>query len=268
MPKRNYPTDLTDCQWQFLTKLFEELQTKEKQKGRPKANLRQIVNGIFYLNKTGCQWRMLPNDFEHWNTTYHYFNAWSKSGLWEEILDTLRKLERESQGRKASPSAICVDSQSIKTGTQSKDVGFDGGKMVKGRKRHIFVDTLGILLAVVVTSANTNDRDGYTKLLGRYLKKGVTRLRKIWADKGYSGPSLKFITEITKATHKIDLEIKEREGKGFSVVRKRWVVERTFAWLINFRRNAKDYELRIRNSEAMLKVSMIQILLARYSTVS
>jgi putative transposase len=258
-----YPSDLTLTQWLFVLPLFPKPKTRPGSPGRPARDLRVIVNAIFYINKGGIQWRMLPKEYGPWSTAYGYFNRWSKSGLWKKVMDVLRKKERQRQARKANPSAGCVDSQSVKTATQGKDVGIDGGKLVKGRKRHILVDTLGILLVVVVTSANTSDKKGVKELLKHYFANGVNRLRKIWVDGGYSGAPLQEWASGLKKTFKLVLELVEKQGKGFNVVKRRWVVERTFAWLLNFRRNSKDYEILTSNSEAMLQISMIHILLRR-----
>ena len=174
-------------------------------------------------------------------------------------MDALRKRERKRQGREEEPSAGSVDSQSVKSSLQGCAVGIDGGKLIKGRKRHIFADTLGIILAVIVTPANEGDRNGLKKLMKNYFGKGVTRLRKIWVDAGYSGEPLRQWVEKLSKDFRVDLEMTEKTGKGFNVVKKRWVVERTFAWIFNFRRNSKDYEVLTKNSEAMIQISMISI---------
>ena len=178
-------------------------------------------------------------------------------------MDILRKKERKRQGRKENPSAGSADSQSVRTALQGAETGIDGGRKVKGRKRHILVDTPGLILSVAVTPANEGGRDGPKRLLTDYFSKGISRLRKIWVDGGYSGSSIYEWVKNLKKTWCIDLEVSEKEGKGFNVVKMRWVAERTFAWIFNLRRNPKDYETLTRNSEAMIQISMISILLRR-----
>lgn len=259
----NYPTDVSDAQWESLHLLLPAPTWHPGGPGRKPMALRSVLNGIFYVNKTGCQWRMLPKDFGNWHTIYGYFRRWRQASVWGRVMDTLRQWERHCQGRLPEPSAGCADSQSIKTATQGKDVGFDGNKKVKGRKRHILVDTLGLLVAVVVTAANTDDRQGLVALLQAYFASGVKRLRKIWVDGGYEAQWLHDWVYGLKQTHKIDLEVVERTGKGFTVLPQRWKVERTFAWLLNDRRHSRDYEGLTASSEAMIQISMIRLLLKR-----
>jgi putative transposase len=258
-----YATDLTEEQWDVLHPLLPARQWRPGGPGRPPCDRRRVINGILYVNKTGCQWRMLPKDFGPWETVYGYFRRWRREGVWGRVMTELRHYERRCQGRLAEPSAGAIDSQSIKTATQGSAVGFDGHKKIKGRKRHLLVDTLGLLVAVVVTAANVDDRQGLVELLNRYFAKGTKRLRKLWVDGGYLATWLREWVWGLKQTHKIDLEVVEREGKGFQVVPYRWVVERTFAWLLNYRRHRGDYEVLTANSEAMIQISMIHLLLKR-----
>ena len=261
--RRYYPTDLTEGQWQLLLALLPARKWRPGGPGRPPYDLRRVLNGLLYLLKTGCQWRMLPREYGKWTTIYAYFKRWRHEGVWANLMEALRQLERQRVGRQPEPSAGSVDSQSIKSATQRNEVGFDGGKKVKGRKRHLLVDTLGLIIAVVVTAANTEDRLGLVMLLTRYFAGGVTRLRKLWVDGGYQAEWLTRWVSDLKQTHKIDLEVTGKEGKGFQVIPWRWAVERAFAWLLNDRRHSRDYERLTVNSEAMIQLSMIRLLLKR-----
>lgn len=260
---RYYSTDLTEAQWALLVPLLPARKWRPGGPGRPPCDLRRVINGILYLLKTGCQWRMLPRDFGKWSTVYAYFKRWRWAGVWARLMEALRRLERQRQGRQSEPSAGSVDSQSIKTATQGTLVGFDGNKKIKGRKRHLLVDTLGLILAVVVTSASADDRVGLMMVLECYWASGVKRLRKLWVDGGYRAQWLQQWVGDLKQTHKITLEVVDKTGPGFQVLPRRWTVERTFAWLLNYRRHSRDYEVQAENSEAMIQVSMIHLLLKR-----
>ena len=261
----HYPTDLSDEQWELLQAVLPPRGCHPGGRGRPpKVDMRQILNGILYLNKTGCQWRMIPKDFGNWSTIYGYFTRWRRHGIWASLMEALRRFERRCEGRNPEPSAGSIDSQSIKTATPHEDIGFDGNKRIKGRKRHLWVDTLGLIIAVVVTDASTDDRQGLVELLTAYFADGVKRLRKIWVDGAYRAEWLEEWVRGLKQTYKIDLEsTTNKEGKGFQVVPWRWAVERTFSWLLNDRRHSRDDERLTVNSAAMIQISMIRLLLNR-----
>ena len=182
-------------------------------------------------------------------------------------METLTHRERQRQGRKPQPSAGSVDSQSVKTATQKQAKGYDAGKRVHGRKRHALVDTLGLLIRVLVTPADTTAREGLMGVLSAYFASGVQRLKKLWVTGSYRGDSLKEWVAALKQSHKIDLEVVEKQGTGFAVLPRRWVVERTFAWRLNYRRHAKDYEGVPRHSEALIHIAMIHLLLKRHTRI-
>jgi putative transposase len=259
-----YPTDLTDEPWELLQSVLPERTWRPGGPGRPPCDVRRIVNGILYVNQTGCQWRLVPKACGHWHTIYGYCKRWRRDGVWARVMETLRQWERRGLGRKPEPSAGSIDSQSIKTATQNEDIGFDGHKKIKGRKRHIVVDTLGLIMAVVVTDAGTDDRLGLVELFTQYVADGVKRLRKIWVDGAYPAEWLEEGVRGLKQTHTIDLETTtHKEGKGFQAIPWRWAVERTFAWWLNDRRHSRDYERLTANSAAMIQISMIRLLLNR-----
>ena len=260
-PSQTYPSDLTDQEW----KLIEPLIPKPKPGGRPiKHARRTILNAIFYLNRSGCQWNMLPKDFPPKSTVFEYFSAWRRSGLWEKLNDHLRVKVRVAEGRKPSPTAAILDSQSVKGAEQSGDtVGYDAGKKIGGRKRHLLVDTLGMVRGLSVTSAAVQDRDGAAALLSSlYLLYG--RLQIIWADGGYAGALVAWVKGL-RPFGRLHLDIVRRsdDAKGFQLVRQRWIVERTFSWLYKSRRLSRDYEQRVDHSESHIYVCMCRLMLKR-----
>ncbi|MGA1870532.1 MAG: IS5 family transposase [bacterium] len=258
MEEKNYWSDLTNERWELIKPLLPESQNNRGY-GRPRIIcLRIILNAIFYLVRTGCQWRMLPHNFPNWKTVYHYFRKWRKDGTWERIHDNLHVRTRLKTGREGEPSAGIIDSQSVKTTEVGGLRGYDAGKKINGRKRHIIVDTMGLLIAVVVHEARIQDRDGaklvFMKIFGQF-----PRLKHIWADGGYSGKLIIWANLFGDWA----LEIVKRVGKGFMILPRRWVVERTFAWIGRYRRMSKDYEYRTDTSESMIRIAMIQLMLRR-----
>jgi len=258
-----YPTDLNDTQWLKIRPYLPA----EALTGRPREHgWRMILNGIFYILQSGCSWRMLPRELPPWKTVYHYFRLWRKDGTWKHINRLLREKVRLKFGKKRQPSAAIVDSQSVKTSEGGEECGFDAGKKVTGRKRHTLVDTLGLILKVVVTAGNVQDRDGARSLLEEiYAEKDVIkRLALIWADGSYRGELIVWVED----TYGWKLEIveKPKDQSGFQVLPKRWIVERTFAWLVRQRRLARDYERLSETSESFIYVAMIRLMLRRLAT--
>ena len=263
MERKPYPSDLNDAEWQIIKPLIPPA----KPGGRPRdTDMRQVLNGIFYLLRSGCAWRMLPHDFPPYGTVYHYFRQWKGDGTWERMNQALRTKLRKADGREAQPSAAILDSQSVKT-TDVKGIrGYDAGKQVKGRKRHILVDTMGLLLMVLVHAADIQERDG-AKLLLNKAKGCFTRLCLIWADAGYRGQPM---MDWVRNTHGWILEIVkcDKGVKGFQVLPRRWVVERTFAWFGDYRRLSKDYERCLLSSEGVVYIASIHTMLKRLAVAA
>lgn len=255
--KKTYPSDLTDNRWNHIKELFET----ENQRGRPpKIDLRLVVNAILYILVSGCQWRYLPKDYPNWQSVYYHFRKWKKSGKWKVVYGILYAQYREKEGRHKHATAGAIDSQSVKTTSVPSSRGFDAGKKINGRKRHILVDTLGLLIAVVVTVASIQDRDG-AKLLLTGIKGSGKKIRKIWVDGGYRGELVNWVK--SKCQIVLEVVLRSEEAKGFVLLPRRWVVERTFAWLNNNRRLSKDYERFCDTSETFIYIGMTRLVLLR-----
>jgi transposase len=255
---RRYPSDTTDAQWAVIDPLLPDPAWLAGKGGRREVHCRrEIVDAIFYVVDNSIKWRALPADFPPWSTVYNYFAAWEAAGITQDMLDGLRDRVRIAEGRTAAPSAAVIDSASVKAaetvGKPSR--GYDAGKKINGRKRHIAVDTLGLLLCVLVTAASVQDRDGARPLLHR-LTTSYRRIRLVWADGGYAG---KLVAWAEHLRLKLQIVKRSDDATGFIVLPRRWVVERTLAWITRHRRCVRDYERLPAHHEAMVRWSMIRI---------
>lgn len=259
-----YDTDLTDLQWTMISCYIPTPKTG----GRPRTtNEREVVNAILYLVKTGCHWRSLPSDFPPWQTVYRFFIAWRQKLVWRKIQRKLYEKAREAEGRKLRPTAVVIDSQSVKTGKMASvsSRGFDGGKRVKGRKRHMVTDTLGLMVDVSVTPANVHDTKGAQFVLNKIAKRqNKQTIKTVFADKGYSGANLagwvakKFSGAVVQTSANL-----AQKFKKFVPAKKRWVVERSFAWLGDYYRLSIDRERHPVNSMTMVRLAFIRLILRR-----
>ncbi|AUB35997.1 Transposase (plasmid) [Nostoc flagelliforme CCNUN1] len=259
---KSYSTNLTQEQWE----LIEPLIPAPLPGGRPReTNIWEVMNAIFYVLYEGCRWRALPGDFPNWQTVYTYFRNWRKDGTWVRMHDRLREWTRVASERSPSPSEAIVDSQSIKSAAMvSEAVGYDAGKKVKGRKRFVTVDTLGLVLRVLITAASVGEREGGKQVLKKVkqMEPSLLRLHTIWVDAGFDGnPFMQWVMDFCRWI--IQVVIRPKESKKFVLLPKRWVVERTLGWLTWCRRLNKDYELLPETAETFIYIAMIRIMVRR-----
>jgi putative transposase len=258
--QQEYPTDLNDTEWAQIAPYLPKPSTT----GAPRQHSwRRILNAMFYVVKNGCVWRALPHDFPAWQTVYHYFRLFRQNGRWEQFNSLIREAVRVKVGKEPQASAMIADSQSAKSAEGGEKRGFDGGKHVSGRKRNLLVDTLGLVVLAKVTAANVQDVHAGKQLFSAVAQKPelLTRLEKIFADGGYRGELEDWVQENLQVVLEIVLKLEGQ--KGFQVLPKRWVIERTFAWITRNRRLARDYERLAQSSEAFIYVAMIRLGLRR-----
>lgn len=258
--RTSYPTDLSDAEWDLLKPLIPS----QQRRGRKLVyERREIVNAVFYVSRNGCLWRGLPHDFPPYRTVSSYYHSWRRAGIWQAIHDELRTQLRVASGRLVTPSAAVLDSQSVKMGSQPGERGYDAGKQLTGRKRHVLVDSMGLVLHLVVHAASIQDRDGAKPVLQQGRKRFPT-LGLVWADGAYAGKLEAWAADICGVRLSI---VKRPPGqRGFQVLPRRWIVERTFGWLSRYRRLAKDYECLPQSSETMVLIALIRLMLARLAT--
>lgn len=262
MNNQTYPTDLTDRQWECIRNYIP----RAKSGCRPRVlEMRGVINGILYIVVGGCQWRMLPHEYPKWQSVYYYFRVWRDDGTWQRIHDKIRAALRRKIGRDKQASAACMDSQSVKS-TQVRGVrGYDANKKISGRKRHVVTDTLGLLMGVVVTAASVSDPQGGKLVLGRVQQVGTgKRVRRIWVDGIYRGGLMEWVKAHFRFVLEAVLRSDDTKGvKGWVVLPRRWVIERTFSWLMQCRRLGRDYEVLPKSSEAFIYIAMTRLMLRR-----
>jgi transposase len=269
--RRRYPSDPSDARWEPVEPVLTAWRAERRGRGLdigrpPDHDLRSLLDAVLYVNRTGTPWRYLPHDYPHWNTVYAYFARWQEEGVFDQLNSLLRRQVRRQEGRDEEPSACVIDSQSIKTSTNvpASEQGIDTGKKIVGRKRNIVIDTVGLRLTVLVTAASVQDSTAGRTLIEKVAAEHPT-VRKTWVDGGYRQHLVEHA-----ATLGIDMHIVRRDPttRGFSVLPRRWTVERTLGWLMNHRRLARDYEAHSHRSEAMINLAMINLMTRRLTAAS
>jgi putative transposase len=258
--RKPYPSDLTDDQWAVL----EPLIPPAKHGGAPRTvDLREVLNTLFYQCRSGCQWDMLPHDLVPKSTAYDYFLRWRDDGTWAKLVDALRTKVRVAEGHDPTPSAGVIDSQSVKTTEIGGTRGYDGGKKVNGRKRHIVVDTLGLLLAIAVTSAALDEGSHAHRVLRKLSAADYPRLALLWADTKYHNKALQKWLKRHEVGYRIEVVSRPAGAKGFVLLHRRWVVERSLAWLGRYRGLSKEYDYFTQSSEAHIQMSAVHMMVRR-----
>src|SRR5215475_366135 len=262
--RKKYPSDLTDDQWAIVAPLIPPAKSGPRGGHPRQVGMREVLHTLFSLNRSGCQWDMLPHDVLPKSTVYDYFAQWRDDGTWAKIVKALRERTRVAAGREPTPSAACIDSQSVKTTEVGGPArGYDGGKKINGRKRHLLVETLGLVLAILITSAGLDDGVAAPLLLGHVTPQDFPRLMTIFADQKYHNHALDAWLAEHRTGWRIEVKARPEGMQGFTPLEKRWVSARTNAWHGRYRRNSKDYERRVESSTAMIQVSNIHLMLNR-----